>query len=76
MQFNRNKLHSDFVKTRAEKEAKKGAFINLTEAAREMGISRSTFWRALNKGKVPDTETMVLICKWIGKPIETYFDEM
>lgn len=44
----------------------------LREAAREIGgISPSTLSR-IEQGHVPDVETYIKLCQWLGEPTETF----
>jgi transcriptional regulator with XRE-family HTH domain len=53
-----------------EKRGEKG----LREAASEIGdVSAATLSR-IEQGKLPDVGTFIRICKWLGKPTDTFID--
>jgi len=54
-----------------EKRGKTG----LREIAKEIGdVSAATISR-IESGKVPDVETFIKICKWLGTPTDTFIKD-
>jgi transcriptional regulator with XRE-family HTH domain len=48
--------------------------LGLREAAEEIGdVSASTLSR-IEQGKVPDLETFVKVCRWLGEPTERFLE--
>lgn len=48
--------------------------LGLREAAEQIGdVSASTLSR-IEQGKVPDLETFVKICRWLGEPTERFLE--
>lgn len=66
MNLDVQKLKADLIRKRCIQMD-----ISLRDAATEIGISAATLSR-LECGKCPDINTLILICQWIGMPIEYY----
>lgn len=46
--------------------------ISASVAAREIGISNSTFYRIKNGTNCPDSNNLLPICKWLNEPFERF----
>lgn len=47
--------------------------LSVTDAAKEIGISKSTLSRANRELFLPDVETYYKMCKWLQEPLEYFF---
>ena len=65
MKFNNNKFSKDLKSIRQDLGVGVRGLIGLD-------VSHSTISR-LENGKLPDILTYAKICKWMDKPLETYF---
>ena len=66
MEFNKSKFGSKLRIRQAELN------LNVTNAAKEIGISKSTLSRLNRQKIIPDIETYYKCCEWLAYPME-YF---
>lgn len=67
--FKLSQFSSDILSKRQKED------ISLPKAVEQMKgeVSMNALWRAELGQKVPSLEIFARICKWLGKPVETYF---
>lgn len=49
--------------------------LTLRQAANEIGVSHTTLSRVLRETRIPDRESLLLLARWLGKPIEDFLSE-
>ncbi len=67
-----NELLTTHITNKRVVDAKKHVLISSSAAAKIIGLSKATMSRVMNGGAV-DIISLYKICKWLGKPMETYF---
>lgn len=60
------------IKSKRLLDKDNGIYMSMGDAARITGISKVTISR-LEGCRTPDVNTLAIICKWIGLPMEYFF---
>ena len=72
--FNREMFAADVVATVRRRRSGRSRWerVGVRRWAAECGISPATFSR-MQRGRVPDVETFLKVCAWMGAPPDQYF---